>query len=143
MGYIAENGGVKNFDHFTGFEELHVSESDIHLIISAALMGHTADGRPYPAQSIVGIGTSLLENSVLGVPFVRNPKFAHLKSGGKADGPDVSDALRTAISESSSVGEAGGYVLEALAAKLSKAVGIPVEDIDISRPLHSYGGRSY
>lgn len=106
-------------------------------------MGHTADGRPYPPQSIVGIGTSLLENSVLGVPFLRNPKFAHLKSGqGKADTVAVSDLLRTAISEATSVSDAAGYVLEALSYKMAKMVGIAPDDVDTSRPLHSYGGES-
>lgn len=143
IGYIAENGGVTAFDHFTGFEELHLSEQDIHSVISAALLGHTTDQVSFPTQSIIGIGNALLDNSVLGLPFIENPRFAHirLKKVDDETSSSGSNALKNAISTASCVREAAVAILNAMKAKMAKAIMIDEEDVDVSRPLHSFGGK--
>lgn len=142
VGYVAEHGGVNAFDRFTGFEELHVSEKDIHRVMSAAMLGRTADGEAFPAQVVIGIGSALLEHTMFGQPFIRNPRFAHLlqKDGVGGEDADAAASLKASFAGATSIREAAGLFLEPFRTKLARAIMIEDEDIDVTRPLHSYGG---
>lgn len=105
---------------------------------------------PLTCQVIVGIELpSVMEKNGIDVPhWMRRPLFRHLHNmssdpslvtadAGNKDSttPSYIDFLRQA----SSVEEAATKITEWLAIKISRVLGVAVEDVDASQPLHSYG----
>lgn len=144
IGYVAENSNAAEFEKFEAIAPLHINEQDLHMLLSATMLGHTADGNPVPAQVTTGIGHILLTDPVMGAPFVNDPKFGHLlrQQNGGASAVNDTDELREAISGAESVREAAAAVLQALVAKLAKAIMVEAEEVDVSKPLHAFGGES-
>lgn len=106
------------------------------------MLGKPADGVDVPTHSIMGICNELLTNSVLDAPFVVMPKFAHIMLGSSSELLlGSSDALQASIREAESVRDAAAFVVDAVRDKMAMAIMIDAEDVDVSRPLHSFGGK--
>lgn len=95
-----------------------------------------------PPQITTGIiGGEVLRSLLPVAPWANDSKFILLR---KADGLSGSSgggdtAMRDAFLVSESIAEAAVIVEMALTGRLAKALFINSEDIDIAKPLHSYG----
>lgn len=137
VGYLAEN--PEQIEAYAMMAPLHLTESDLLMLLSAAMKGHTADGRPMPGQVIAGFGKEFLASGA----WQHDRKFVHaLSSNDSLESTDaVSSALREAIVSSQSIRDAGREVQDALLTRLGRALMLEASDIDASKPLHAYGGK--
>jgi KR domain/Phosphopantetheine attachment site len=103
-----------------------------------------------PATTQIAIGFELpdsLQAKGADIPaWMDEPLFKHLKQLGLSDssasgasGGDQVVRYSKLLAEATSVVEAGDIVTTAIMEKLAKALGLSEQDIDPSRPLHSYG----
>jgi len=142
VGYVSEN--PEQFDRLDGLENLFISERDLRVILSAAMLGKTKNGEEVPAQLVTGVGKELMSERILLANSIRNDlKFIHLWDDDSltAEMPQdrkVQDRLKTA----NSVREACAIVEEELAAHLSKALNMEKADVDLEKPIHAFGGMS-
>lgn len=142
VGYIAEN--PEQFERLDYLENLFISERDLHVIMSAAMLGQTRDGEPVPAQLVTGIGKELLAEGSLGSAMSADLKYAELhdelKTGsGVADSSE--DALiKEGLRSAASVREACTVVENVLSSQLAKALNMEAADVDLEKPMHAFGG---
>lgn len=101
---------------------------------------------PLKCQPVIGIGTmaSLRERGVDEAYWMRKAFFRHLY---QIDGTNSASSASSGKSinyvamytASSSLAEAGAVVSQALMAKLSETLSIPVEELDLNKRMHTYG----
>lgn len=102
---------------------------------------------PLASQLMVGLETpASLRKRDADVPaLLQRPTFSHMHQAGLDDSPSATGSTDGSVNygasftNAASAAEAGDVVVEGLAKKLSKALSMPAEDIDTSKPLHSYG----
>lgn len=137
-GYLAEN--PEQIEAYAAMAPLHITESDLLMLLSAAMKGHTVDGQPVPGQLIAGFGKEFLAAG----SWQQDNKFAHaLSSSDSVDNSNAeASAIREAVSTSPSIREAGRVIQDALLGRLGRALNIDPSDIDASKPLHDYGGKT-
>lgn len=145
-GVVAENESLMGFLRRTGYF-MEISQPELF-----ALLDHYCDPAlpiltPLDCQIIIGIEIPEVLNAAgLDQPeWMRRPMFRHfhqMVSGnavssltGPDSAPDYAVLLRTADSGAS----AAAVVSEAITNKIAKVMGIQPEDIDLSKPMHSYG----
>lgn len=145
VGYIAEN--AEQFERLEYLEPLFISERDLHHIVGAAMLGHTMDGVPVPAQLITGVGKELLQDGSIGTAMASDLKYAHLHDQvGAGSGPGDSSAdeiLKIDLKAASTLRDASLVVEEVLAAQLAKALTMEKDDVDLEKPMHDYGGEHF
>ena len=98
-------------------------------------------------QTITGIKlpASLRSQGIDEPSWMRQPMFRHLhqidETGASSSSTAADQALdlATAFSKMASVEEAGSLVAQELAKRLGKILGIPAGDIDLDKPMHTYG----
>lgn len=139
VGYLAEN--PEGLDAYASMAPLHITDSDLLMLLSAAMKGCTADGRPMPAQVIAGFGKEFLAAGA----WANDKKFSHaLTSNDSLENTDAdSSALREAVASSPSIRDAGREVQDAILTRLGRALMLEPSDIDASKPLHAYGGKPH
>jgi NADP-dependent 3-hydroxy acid dehydrogenase YdfG len=71
--YIAEN--LAEFERLAYLENLCISERDLHLILGAAVLGHTRDGEFVSAQVVTGVGKELLVGGSIGTAMQSDRKY--------------------------------------------------------------------
>ncbi|KAF2491841.1 putative polyketide synthase [Lophium mytilinum] len=146
IGLIAERGGGTNLRRS---EAVGLDEGEFHAIVTAAMKG--GFGRSgMPTQLVTGLPTGgMLKRGGLEMPFYYDdPRFALLRKtglrdvmGGEGDGDagPEGDSLQVVLAQATSVQEAGRAISAALAARLAKGLQTAAENIDVEKPLHSYG----
>ncbi|KAJ5389914.1 polyketide synthase [Penicillium cataractarum] len=147
IGLIAERGGATNLKKW---EAVGIREAEFHALLTAAMTG-TWSGSTVPTQVISGLPTGgILESEGLERPFYfDDPRFAYLKkkdldqtramtvTGGQKGSTIV--ALVSQLDKVQSKREAADLIVECLKQRLARELQTPVENIDASQPLHSYG----
>jgi acyl transferase domain-containing protein/NADPH:quinone reductase-like Zn-dependent oxidoreductase/NAD(P)-dependent dehydrogenase (short-subunit alcohol dehydrogenase family) len=145
VGYIAEN--LAEFERLAYLENLFISERDLHLILRAAMLGHTRDGEPVSAQVVTGVGKELLVGGSIGTAMQSDRKYRDMHeetTGAAADsGADASEDAQTkdALKAADTLGAAIKIVENVLATNLAKALTMEKDDIDMEKPIHAYGGK--
>ncbi|KAI0817435.1 hypothetical protein GGR55DRAFT_685082 [Xylaria sp. FL0064] len=148
VGYAAEHGDISKKWSDNGGQVLH--EEDLHRVVGWACDPAHQPSSPWLTQIITGAGAS----SKTAEEIEDRSRFAHLKRpifrhvlrrnaridnnasrGGSKEMIDYGALLRSA----ESLEEASGIIAAALARRLSKALSVPLEDVDTSRPAYSYG----
>ncbi|KAI1475846.1 KR domain-containing protein [Daldinia eschscholtzii] len=111
----------------------------------------TAASSPWSTQIITGAGPSgkVDQRAMELTPHLKQPLFRVLRQmnahgdssgGSKARGQDEKKADYGALLRAAgSLNEAGAIIAGALAKRLARALSVPEEDIDVTRPAHSYG----
>lgn len=101
---------------------------------------------PLKCQPVIGVGTmaSLRERGVDEAYWMRKAFFRHLyqidgTNSASSASSDRSTNYVTMYTASSSLAEAGAVVSQALMAKLSEMLSIPVEELDLNKQMHTYG----
>lgn len=142
VGYIAEN--AEQFQRLEYLEKLFISERDLHLILSAAMLGQTRDGLSTPAQLVTGVGEQLLADGSIGTAMAADLKYKDMhrsETGGANLGNSSEDEeIKAQLMEAGSLQEATKIVDKVLATNLARALNMEVEDIDMDKPMHAYGG---
>ena len=96
-------------------------------------------------QAIVGLETptSMYAKGLPEPQWMQQRTFQHLRDTGAETAPqkktEEATDYATLLREAATSDERAQIVTESLVRKLSKALNIPPEDIDVSKPLHSYG----
>ena len=151
IGKIAEteslHKGIASIGYLTP-----ISDSDL-----MALLDHYCDPSlvltSKTCQTVVGLATPAATRAAAGadrdIPaFMQRPTYRMMHQMGllAATGHSASlDTTATAanfaalFATASSLADAGDVIAQGLARKLSKALSMPPEDIDTSKPLHAYG----
>lgn len=147
IGLAAERGGATKPKKW---EAVDIREAEFHALLTAAMNGKWS-GSPVPTQLISGLPTGgILESEGLERPFYfDDPRFAYLKKkdvnqtrartvkGGQKGNAIV--ALVSQLGKVQSKLEATNVIVECLKQRLARELQTPVENIDASQPLHSYG----
>lgn len=123
-----------------------ISEKDL-----LALLEHYCDPTlPFPTpsscQTIVGLATpSAIRAQGANIPpFMQRPTYSAMHQmdliQSSSTGPEeVVTSYAALFAGANSLFEAGAIVAQGLTRKLSKALSMPAEDVDTSKPLHAYG----
>ncbi|KAF2811619.1 putative polyketide synthase [Mytilinidion resinicola] len=146
IGLIAERGGGTNLRKS---EAVGLDESEFHAIVTAAMKGGFGRSQ-MPTQLVTGLPTGgILKRSGLEMPFYyEDPRFSLLRKTGLQDVADEEgdggagaegDSLQAQLTQATSIQEAGRAISAALAARLAKGLQTAAENIDVEKPLHSYG----
>ena len=135
-GYLAEN--PEHLEAYSQVQHLHISNSDLWVLLSSAIRGHTSDGVRVPAQVIAGFGREIF--SVAGCQEEGKFVQAMSSSDSAADEDAGAGAIRKALMSASSIRDAAHDVELELITRLGRALAIEKSDIDVTKPLHAYGG---
>ncbi|RDL41700.1 Thiolase-like protein [Venustampulla echinocandica] len=146
-GLLAENDALRERFYRTGTLNLVSQE-----VLLALLDYHCDPGLPLLTQTNCQVVTGLkspadlLAQGTEEPPWMQRPMLNHLhqlKGAGNsvsttATGQQSVD-LAASFSSTGSLAEAGVLVTGELSKRLAKTLSIPVEDFDLSRPIHTYG----
>ncbi|PGH26935.1 hypothetical protein AJ80_01317 [Polytolypa hystricis UAMH7299] len=144
IGLIAERGGATNLRKW---DAAGINETEFHALMKAAMVGSYGKSA-IPAQLVTGLPTGgIIQQYDLETPFYfDNPRFSLLKrmdldsKGGEVDdGTTASESLSSLFSQCSSLHEVSRLISTALCEKIAKGLQTTPENIDTSKPLHSYG----
>ncbi|KAK5055284.1 hypothetical protein LTR84_013034 [Exophiala bonariae] len=148
VGLIAERGG---FTNLRKSEAVGLNEVDFHAIMKAAMLGVYGNST-VPAQLVTGLPTGgILHRQALEPPFYYDdPRFSYLRKmdlsqaiaevGSNAAGASVDGGnLATQLGQAKSIGKASALTTSALSGLLAKGLQTSADNIDTSKPLHSYG----
>ncbi|KXT11738.1 hypothetical protein AC579_5038 [Pseudocercospora musae] len=139
VGYIAEN--PEQFERLRYLKPLFISERDLRLLLSAAMLGKTMDGNDVPPQVVTGVGKELMQDGSIGSAMAADLKYSslHGSSGNDAGDAGEDEAAQEALKTATSLQTATEFVEAVFASNIAKATGMEPEDVDLDRPMHAYG----
>ncbi|KAI9845077.1 MAG: Type I Iterative PKS [Sclerophora amabilis] len=138
VGYVAERSTTQE-----QLKQLYgetINEAEFHMLVKAAITGRI--GEPSNYQSIVGLS---IKPEMLDKPYLQDPRFAYLRRiamGAKPSvelSPVVPTAVRDALKGASTHDKAYKLVYDGTAAKFSRIMMIPIEDITPDKSITAYG----
>jgi NAD(P)-dependent dehydrogenase (short-subunit alcohol dehydrogenase family) len=141
IGYIAETG----VDALKDWECFGVNESEFHALIKAAITGYSTPRSSVPAQITTGLATAGgVADAGIDMPYYfENPQFSILARTGRDSAISSSSAAMTSLQDQlaavKSMADATRIVTEALVKKVAKSLRTDVENIEVGKPLHSFG----
>lgn len=148
VGLIAERGG---FTNLRKSEAVGLNEVEFQAIMKAAMLGMYGNSTT-PAQLVTGLPTGgILHRQALEAPFYYDdPRFSYLKKmdlsqaiaevGTHGTGTsETGDSLAAQLGQAKSISEASSLTTTALSGLLAKGLQTSADNIDTSKPLHSYG----
>ncbi|KAL8735004.1 MAG: hypothetical protein Q9166_001129 [cf. Caloplaca sp. 2 TL-2023] len=145
-GVVAENEGLMGFLKRTGYF-MDISQPELFALLDYYCDPSLPNLSAQECQVIVGIEVpTVLDAKGVDQPYwMRRPMFRHFHqirdasasscSSSATDTPDYTSLLHNADSPAS----AATVVSTALASKLTKVMGMRAEEVDLGRPMHSYG----
>ena len=150
VGYVAEHSDIAKRWNETKIQVL--GEKELLAVLDWAC-NHPGPGNkdsgPWTTQIITGAGpvAKVDRSTIESLPYLQRPLFrtfhqinAHIGGQGQARGSEEERSdYGVLLREAETPEEAGGIVAAALAKKLARALSVPEEDIDTTRPAHSYG----
>lgn len=98
-----------------------------------------------PCQTTVRIAPNLDKASAGDTEWLNKPMFRNLRQqnqssgGSSAVGAEGATSVAALLSQAQTVTEANEAVIQALLTRLSKALSIPMSELDANKPLHQYG----
>lgn len=143
-GVVAENEFLQKGISATGYL-LPISQSDFHALLDFHCDPTLDLSTSVRGQPLIGLETPrAMRAKGLNEPhWMQRRTFRHLHQMGLDEnvGQDSERAVDyvSLFRNATSLGEATRILTEGLVRKLAKALSIPADDIDTSKPLHSYG----
>lgn len=143
-GVIAENEFLQKGIAAAGFL-VPISQETFHALLDFHCNPNLDLATPLTCQSIIGLETpaALRAKGVEEPHWMQRRTFRHLHQMGLDEGQ--SKDTETAVDyvalfrSATSLAEGAQILTEGLVKKLAKALSIPPDDIDTSKPLHAYG----
>ena len=144
-GVVAENESLMRFLKRTGYF-MEISQTELFALLDYYCDPSISVLTPLECQVIIGIEIpAVLDSRGIDQPYwMRRPMFRHFHQMGSVNGvssingnktPNYAAFLRSADSSVSAI----TIVSRAMTEKLAKIMGIHVENIDLGKPMHSYG----
>lgn len=145
VGYVAEHEDIARRWENSGLDILR--EKELHSVVDWACDPARTVSSQWCTQVLTAVGkpARLRSRGQELLPYMRRPLYRHLHLVGESSsGPttatsgnkiDYGALIRGAETQE----DAGAVVAHALAKRLSRALSVPEEDIDLSRPAHSFG----
>lgn len=119
------------------------TQHELNTVLTACMRGSTADGRPVPPQLIPGIDADLKRsNGGATNLWPRDRKFDHriaADDGAAGNGDGSGPSAQTLLSQAKDIVTASKVVLDALRLNVAQSMAAAPEDIDVERPLQSFG----
>lgn len=147
VGFLAEDTtDTRVHDNIRSWRFLGSREPEFMGILGAAIRGECLAGDPMPPQLIMGLGTGgMLRQGNEKYPWwLNDAKFAHIAQVDmhrtvQDDGGEDGTPLSAQLGEAGSMDQAADIVSGALVRKLAKSIIVSAEDIEVSKPISSYG----
>nr|POE88317.1 reducing polyketide synthase fub1 [Quercus suber] len=152
FGFVEENKdnlGTAIQNTAQALRSLFVEPHEFYSILKSSITGYTdMDGSRMPVQASIGLGTGgMVRAAKIGDNWdwywLDDFKMSYLAHIDTMDASVVTDEsanqFRVALATTTSLAAAAEVVQEALIAKLAKAMMIPPGDIDVTKPISSYG----
>lgn len=147
-GVLTENANIRKVLLSTGYL-MGIRQSELYALLERYCDPSAPVSKPLDTQIIVGIDVpAKLKAEGIDPPiFMRRPPFRlfyNISSGTPSssssdpNGPSTIN-LPALLAPCKSVAEAASIISDALIAKLSKALAIPIANFDSSKPMHAYG----
>ncbi|POS76180.1 beta-ketoacyl synthase domain-containing protein [Diaporthe helianthi] len=148
VGFVAENQETLNKNPLFFFAHDGIREDEFLSLVEFHLDAERAGSQGQPQ---IGVGLAPLsvfkERGLPEPTFIKSPLFRQLRSasdesGGAADGGEDQDggvSVTNALKFAESPEAAAEVICEALLKRLSRTMRIPEPDIDIGKPIHTYG----
>ncbi|KAI1371047.1 hypothetical protein F4677DRAFT_464565 [Hypoxylon crocopeplum] len=144
VGYVAEHGDIAKRWSEKGLQILH--EQELHSVVDWACNPARNISSPWSTQVITGAGmpAKTEKPDVDASQHLKRPLYRHLQKN-KEQANNASQVQINKIDYSALLREAGGLeeassiIATALATRLARALSVPQEDIDTTKPAHSYG----
>lgn len=136
---------LKRFEHLASAT---VTRREMQAAIDAVMRSAAeGTGDSLPAQIIVGMNGALPRDNGGLTPWAADRKFDHRiqrdTSSGPGHGSTGSQSLTSRLRAAESGKDAVSVVEDALRHYVAAAMTAAPEDIDVEKPLYSFGGRSY
>lgn len=157
IGVVAENTGSVHERNLTQLGLVDINEHDLLSILGQAIMNsHPERHANMPnGHLLTGLNSTNNPDGGTDLPFWgRDPVFSHmdfvrshLRQGTDEDDSSTSAAqklepLPQLLQKAESIKDAVGYILSALLAKLSRALLVPLEELDAEKSVMTYGADS-
>ncbi|KAM0794178.1 putative polyketide synthase [Usnea florida] len=111
-----------------------VTDHEMQVVLTAAMRGRTADGAGVPTQLLVGITDDFRREDGRNL-WPHDRKFDHrVRPSSQSD-----DSNKHRLERATTLGAAEAAARDALAANVAAAITVEPEDIDVQRPLYSFG----
>lgn len=145
ISYLLSTGFVAEHDEFVenvkrmGLKLMQ--KNDFHGLMASTLEGPASlleNGRPVPPQVMMGLPIGEYSEAWY---WITDGKFAALLNQvkGKVNGDGAGISLREELSRTTDKRAAIDLICDALVERVAKLMMVPATDIDISKPLTSYG----
>lgn len=145
VGYVAEHQDVAKRWENSGLDILR--EKELHSVVDWACDPTRTVSSKWDSQVLTAVGkpAELRRRGEDLLPYMHRPLYRHLHLiDDSASGPSAGTTTNKVdygalIREAGSQEEAGAVIASALAKRLSRALSVPEEDIDLGMPAHSFG----
>ncbi|KAK5942650.1 Type I Iterative PKS [Knufia obscura] len=117
---------------------VQVTDKEINIAIAAAMKGQTANGVEVPPQVVIGIRGDLDREGGLTSLWPNDRKFDHRALPPSASGTG-SVQLKTLLAKAGTAGEAAEAVEDMLKSNVAVSMGSTADNVDVDKPLHSFG----
>ena len=123
---------LKRYSHWVPAQ---VTDHEMQVTLAAAMRGQTAAGTAVPTQLLVGITDDVQRDGLNLWPNDR--KFDHrVRPSSKSESSNKSK-----LEGATTVDIAAAAARDALVANVAPAIAVAPEDIDVEKPLYSFGGK--
>lgn len=144
VGFVAEN--LDAIDNLRNWGFIGIREEEFHSILASAITGYGKGENRIPNQVITGLGTGgmIKQSGLEEEPFwFSDAKFSLMRLVDThqliMDLDNSTAQLSNVLGEVSNLADATKIICDALTAKLAKSMMMPVEDLDSSKPVNTYG----
>ena len=124
---------LKRYSHWLPAQ---VTTQEMQVVLAAAMRGQTANGTTVPTQLLVGITDDIERDGRNLWPDDR--KFDHRVR----HSANSQSSSKNKLESAASVEDAAAAVKDALVANVAAAIAVAPEDIDVEKPLYSFGGKA-
>lgn len=145
IGWVAENVELGE-EYKADFMRLAMEPEELYCIFESAITGYEECDHRTPPQLITGAGTGgvgqQMEHLKTGVHFedAKGSYLARLDvQNVSGDVADAAIEVRGQLTVVTSLAQAGELIEAGITAKLGKSLNMAAEDLDTTKPVHSYG----
>ncbi|KAL6789095.1 fatty acid synthase S-acetyltransferase [Trichoderma sp. SZMC 28012] len=151
VGYVAEGGNTEIDNNLSAWGFMGIREEEFLAIIEYCVNPSTPRPTPITCQVVTGIeNPALMRAKGLENPYYfKDPFFSHLQIanrdenssalGGDDQERELTAQTIAALRSVKSLDEAAGLIRVAFVAKLCKVLSINPDDLDVNKPLYTYG----
>ncbi|GME50746.1 hypothetical protein HK57_00312 [Neofusicoccum parvum] len=127
---------LKKYSHWIPAQ---LTDHELQVALTAAMRGRSADGTAVPVQLLVGINDDVPRDGEGLNLWPHDRKFDHRASAASAAGGAKDDASAPRMRAAQTVRDAAAVVEEALRVNVANAMTASPSDIDVEKPLYSFG----